>query len=571
MQLDRIYNSLGMSRCNAWCNALPFLPSKASSVPAAEAPAEVAEGSGSLEEPTQVAQELPVQESQHESHSPPVTPPPKVIAHPDLSLPNGSQPKHCLYKSERCGSFCRDCKLSSPDPTWFRDQPCIPNNFKAEVGENEEVRSPVEGEAESIQLQVQEAERLQSQLRMLQALKEEEAHLEELLLQKSNSESCGAGEVGLNHGLKDPRPPICTDNMDTVPWHPLEEDHSHKDMQEVEEQRMNKQEDQSTKAHAVVAHAESEEVEGKSATLPSESSLDRAEPNPREQAPQAVIPSDAAGGDRTGRIRRLAHLCSQFQESANAASSAASDQEAVHMIRSLKRSLDAMLDEASLGKGPESDARAAKLQKEEKEEARPAAVERAKYVSPQAQVKLTGRVPEGDEEDEDAEGEVEGDEAEEDEGNSKKKKRGRGKAKRGQGKAKRGRGKAKRGRGKAKVAKSATKARPKAAKRKRSEAKPKEVAGSKARKPAAKGKAKAKAKANKGKSEGSSSLCPYCTDKKKLRSFRCCAYARAKAAATKDGCGVEEATARGKKASCHQLNTQGSGHLYAWRIKSIHI
>ena len=106
---------------------LPGLLGKAPSELPAEAKVEALVASEGPAEEEAVAEGLPDPSAGGFEEVDPVTPPPK----PPVSPKEFSEPKfkHWTYKSKRVGFFCRDCKMSSHDPSAFRTRPCLPDEW----------------------------------------------------------------------------------------------------------------------------------------------------------------------------------------------------------------------------------------------------------------------------------------------------------------------------------------------------------------------------------------------------------------------------------------------------------
>ena len=444
-----------------------FLPKAVSeTAPAAEAPMEVEKvAAPEAEVSMKVAQEPPASSMEKLTGDPispvPVTPPPKVRAVSDRSAP-----KHVLYKSRRCGSFCRDCRRCSFDPTWFRSKECVPAEFKAEVGENEEIHSPAEGEAASILEQVEEAKQLKEKLMLLKELQAEEARLEKLLLLKSQESETAKKEEKIDKEITHIRveasaPQPNPDNLDTLPWEPHdfppvitpEEKEKQqamvlkgyeRDMEGYENDKMERHD--KTFIDPLAKNFKCPRVEAVVAY--------RSEPDPSKDEKLGKVEGDLSTGDRLTSItvvEKLSDLCRKFHNSADSGSTADD------LIHSLKRSLDEMLLGASPSgnaplekpcksmkadcnsSGAESKTEAKTENKtlstedhreqdggsqidceglheeeesEEEEEdqqadqdVRPVAVERATWVSPAMQNKLAGKKP-NDEEDEEGDSEA---------------------------------------------------------------------------------------------------------------------------------------------------------------------
>ena len=100
-----------------------YQPKVTSEVPAATSPHAPEEPVPSLEK---AVQELPSDIGG--CGTTPVTPEPRVPTYPEISEPKF---KHATHKSRRVGFFCRDCKQCSTDPSWFRHQPCVPDEYKS--------------------------------------------------------------------------------------------------------------------------------------------------------------------------------------------------------------------------------------------------------------------------------------------------------------------------------------------------------------------------------------------------------------------------------------------------------
>ena len=582
-------------------NILGPMPKAVSEDPVAEAPAE--------EVPEKAAQEPPVPDkSTSPVASPPFTPPPRVRTMSDLS-----EAKHSLYKSRRCGSFCRDCRLTSFDLDWFKTKDCIPQEFKAEVGENETVDSPAEGERESILEQVKEAQALQEKLQLLQGLREEEERLDKLLRMKVlKSEQDVGGEKPLEPiETKFPaQPPVRNiDNLETLPLDPTVADINNLETLPLEDPGTIKKisPEEKLKQEALVLEDYARDMEGYENQKMKRHDKDFIEPLCRNfkclrvtsvVANPAANESNRTKGDNhesKSLSEQLAELCSQFHHSADGAS----DVKAADLIQSLKRSLDEMLADAtpsekvladssknrriesqvkpavdkehvedkegkaaddeepmkepsrSEGENDENEEDEENEENEEDEEdddeeedSKPTAVERTNSVSPKDQIKMTAartskkkKVEEDEEDEEPEEGE---DDHDDDDGDEKPSgsdgpKKGRGR------KAVKPKAKAKaKGRAKAKA-----KAKAKSRSKKVTAASKKATAASKKATPKAKATAKAKVKATPTTTE----VCPFCADKKKLRSFQCCAYKHAKVAAQKKGKSLEEATKIAKAVS----------------------
>ena len=567
-----------------------------------------------------VAQEPPASSMEKLTGDPispvPVTPPPKVRGVSDRSAP-----KHVLYKSHRCGSFCRDCRRSSFDPTWFRSKECVPAEFKAEVGENEDIQSPAEGEAESILAQVEEAQLLKEKLVMLKELREEEARLEQLLLLKAQESETARGEEKMNeeitHIRVEAKPPQPNpDNLETLPWEPDCHDFPHvitpeekvkqqamvlkgyeKDMEGYENDKMKRHD--KTFIDPLARNFKCPRVEAVVAYRP--------EPDPSKDEKPGKVEGDLSTGDGLSSIsmEKLADLCRKFQHSADSGSNV----QAEDLIHSFKRSLDEMLVGASPSgnaplekpcksmktdcngnavalpasgaetraeaktehKTPSTEAHREEdggseidgevLQEEEAAEekgedeqvdqdVRPAAVERATWVSPAMQTKLAGKKP-NDEEDEEEESEAK-ESGDEDEDGEEKPSSSTGRKRKSKGRKRQPKARAK----------AKAKAKGKAAAKRKSKA---EDEDDHKKGPAAKSKAKAKALATaKGKAKGKGKKkakegaaaspdvsedgpCLFCLDKKKFRSFQCCAYKFARTAALREGKDQEEAVKLAKQ------------------------
>lgn len=523
----------------------------------------------------------------------PVTPEPRVPTYPEMSEPKF---KHATYKSRRVGFFCRDCKQTSTDPSWFRHQPCVPDEYKSP--EDDEVHSPDEGEGESIQQQILLAESSKEKLSFLEELKQEEARLERLLALKSSQSVQGGDEKmevemeveGSKSEQKATIVTVANDNMETLPWEP--ETLSPLDIPPI------LTEAEKAESLKEVEKMYERDMEGWENDRMKRDDKDFVDPFarnfkcPRVEAVVSNQPETTA--------QSLKDLFSDFQDAA----STADRKTTADLVQKLKRSLDDFMtggDFSLSGSHPsalEQQSKARKVdqverveqengeeaeedskkkdeeqknhEKEEKDiagkdkedtieeekDVKPNAVRNAKYVSPTMQTKLTGSYNPNDEEDENDENNKDEQEEEEEEVKPKRKRRAGAKAK---AKAK----------SKGKIRKT-TKAKEVANKEQDKGQKTKDKASdasakSKAKVKSTSGKAPAKGKSNEEASgsmdpvkragkgnnkKGISDLCEACVaERKKLRSFQSCAYKVARANALKEGKDLQEAAKIGQQVS----------------------
>ena len=120
------------------------------------------------------------------SLSPIWTPPPKPSRCLESSF---SRVKHSTYKSRNVGFFCWDCKKVNSDIGWFREQPCLPADFKTPLGDDEEPYTPRKGEAAELERQLKFRSERNAKVDLLRRLREEEAYLDTLLAKKKAATS----------------------------------------------------------------------------------------------------------------------------------------------------------------------------------------------------------------------------------------------------------------------------------------------------------------------------------------------------------------------------------------------
>ena len=449
-----------------------YQPKVTSEVPAATSPHAPEEPVPSLEK---AVQELPSDIGG--CGTTPVTPEPRVPTYPEISEPKF---KHATYKSRRVGFFCRDCKQCSIDPSWFRHQPCVPDEYKSP--EDDEVQSPDEGESESIRQQLLSAESEKEKLAFLEELKQEEARLERLLTLKSSQSVQGGDdkmEVEMEvegSKLEQKDTTVAGDNMETLPWEP--ETSPQTDIPPIltEAEKTSSQIDippiltEAEKAESLkeVEKMYERDMEGWENDRMKRDDKDFVDPfarNFKRPRVEAVVSNDP----ETITLNSLTDLFADFQDAAPTADR----KTAADLMQKLKRSLDDFMTggdfslsgsqpsaleqqskarkvdqvervEKENGEEAEEDSKKKGEQKnhetekkdiagkdkeepiEEEKDVKPKAVRSAKYISPTMQTKLTWSQNPNDEEDENGE---EGGQHEEDEEEVKPKRKRRAGAK----------------------------------------------------------------------------------------------------------------------------------------------
>ena len=527
----------------------------------------------------------------------PVTPPPK----PPVSPKEFSEPKfkHWTYKSKRVGFFCRDCKMSSHDPSAFRTRPCLPDEWKTSPQDAEdEVNSPAEGEEKFVQEQLFEAQQLQEKLQLLKDLKEEEARLEELFRLKSSGTETDivetiVGESGVEnnqegeHGmgsngvdLNNYNMDVDIDNWDTLPYDArlaaaetslglsrvtpeekvmqeaeVEKDYE-RDMESFELNHMSRHDKdffdpfaknfKCGKVVAVVGNTPEPVEEFEDTHVEEKTSNPTVTPEETQVETHAKTDPVPVPESAKQSFAELASMCAELQQSAGPCNEKMSA-----LVGKLKRSLD---DFMKVGVAPttpgekedvgEGGAHATekidttKRQKvESKETERPAAVLKAQFVSPKMQTKMTKSKcnDEVGEEDEAEEKEEEVDDDDDDDDDEGKPRR------------------------RTKKPKAKAKSRPKA--KAKAKSKPSKAAGSKdsaSKRKAAVGTQETAKRSKKGSAEkrsggamaGGKEICEFCeAQKKKLRSFQSSSYHVAKKKALDEGLDANKAAELGKKVS----------------------
>lgn len=544
-----------------------------------------------------VAKELPDPSGGIEQEVDPVTPPPKLLDIPkDFSEPKF---KHWTYKSKRVGFFCRDCKMSSHDPSAFRTRPCLPEEWKTSPQHAEdEVNSPAEGEEKLVQEQLLEAQQLQEKLQLLKDLREEEARLEELFrlkasgaeteivetsVGKSGVEKIQEGDHGMGSNGVDlsKSHDIPMDHLETLPFDShlaaaeaslgltrvtpeqkvmeqaeVQKDYE-RDMETFESNNMSRHDKgffdpfaknfKCGKVVAVVGNIP-EPVEEHEDTNVEENQTETTEETKVEDMREK---KDSVPESAKQSFAELASMCAELQQSAGPC-----DEKMSALVGKLKRSLEDFVkttpgsslngEKGDVGEGgtdaiEETNPRKRqKVERQEKEELeRPAAVARAQFVSPKMQTQMTKSKCNDEVGEEDAEDEAEEEDEEEEEVKPRRR--------RNQPKAKA-------------KAKSKAKAKAKSKAKAKAKSKASKATGSKdnACKRNAAGTTQESAKRSKkepadksgGAMAGGKEICEFCeAQKKKLRSLQSSSYHVAKKKALAEGLDAQEAAELGKKVS----------------------